>query len=71
MDYNRVVTEWAEQQLAILRPEYPDWDIWYVRTFSPRGVVWCARPTGSPIATINTDSPEALIAEIRKQEEAL
>jgi hypothetical protein len=26
---------------------------------------------GSPIATINTDSPESLIAEIRKQEEAL
>ena len=71
VDYNRAVINWAEQQLAVLRPKYPHWDIWYVRTFKPKGIVWCARPTGSPIATINADSPESLIAEIREQEAAL
>jgi hypothetical protein len=30
---------------------------------------WCARPTGHPVATINADSPERLIEEIRRQEE--
>ena len=30
--------------------------------------MWCARPTGHPVATINADSPEHLIEEIRKQE---
>jgi hypothetical protein len=62
--------EWAEQQLAILRPMYPRWDIWTVRIATARQAVWCARPVGSPAATINTDSPEALIAEIRDQEAA-
>ena len=33
--------------------------------------MWCARPKGPPIATINADSPEAMIAEIREQETAL
>jgi hypothetical protein len=46
----------AGQQLAILRPQYPHWELWYVRTFKPNGIVWCARPTGSPIATINADT---------------
>ncbi len=63
--------DWAEQQLAILRPKYPHWDIWHVRTVTPKGIIWCARPIGSPVATINTDSPESLIAEIREQETAL
>ena len=35
--------DWAEQ-LAILRPKYPHWDIWYVRTVTPKGIIWCARP---------------------------
>ena len=61
---------WADQQLALLRPRYPNWDIWTVRTLIPSGYVWCARPTGTPVATINADSPEALIAEIREQETA-
>jgi hypothetical protein len=65
------VNDWAEQQLAVLRPKYPDWDLWTVRILVPKRTVWCARPKGSPVATINADSPEALIAEIREQENAL
>jgi hypothetical protein len=65
-----VVTDWADQQLAMLRPLYPRWDIWTVRIATARQTVWCARPKGTPTATINTHSPEALIAEIREQETA-
>ena len=58
---------WDDNQLAILRPNYPGWDIWVVRVlYGPD--TWCARPKGSPIATINTDSPEHLIEMIRQQE---
>ena len=59
---------WDDRQLAILRPNYPQWDLWAVRCW-PNRTVWCARPKGSPIATINTDSPEHLIEEIRRQEQ--
>ena len=62
---------WADQQLAILRPQYPEWDLWTVRLVMPSGYVWCARPKGHPVATINADSPEALIAEIAEQDAKL
>lgn len=65
-----VTTDWTGQQLAILRPKYPHWDLWAVRVLIPKKTVWCARPKGHPVATINTDSPEHLIAEIREQETA-
>lgn len=59
---------WAEQQLANLRPQYEGrWQIWVVPRYC-QTTVWCARPKGSPIATINADSPEHLIEEIRRQE---
>jgi hypothetical protein len=32
--------------------------------------VWCARPAGHPVATINTDSPEHLVEAITEQEAA-
>jgi hypothetical protein len=64
------MTDWAEQVLADLKPNYPHWNLWVVRQFIG-GIVWCAKPAGSPIATINTDSPESLIAEIREQEATL
>ena len=64
------MTDWAEDQLALLRPRYPQWDIWIVRK-SAGGMVWCAKPCGVRCATISTDSPEALIAEIAEQETAL
>ena len=61
---------WADQTLATLRPNYPQWDLWYVPKVygSP---VWCARPKGTPTATINTDSPESLIIQIAEQEAKL
>jgi len=64
------VLDWTDQQLAILRPLYPKWDLWAVRVLIPKHTVWCGRPKGSPVATINADSPEALIAEIAEQEAA-
>jgi len=60
---------WDDQQLALLRPNYPGWDIWCVVCFMAP-TTWCAKPKGHPVATINTDSPEHLIEEIRSQEQA-
>ena len=48
----------------------PRRDIWTARLATARQTVWCARPKGTPTATINVDSPEALVAEIREQEAA-
>jgi hypothetical protein len=64
-----VVTDWESEQLAWLRPRYPRWDIWTVRIATARQTVWCARPVGHPVATINTDSPERMVEEIRHQEQ--
>jgi hypothetical protein len=47
------------------------WDLWAVRYATMRQTAWCARPKGAPVATINVDSPEALIAEISEQETEL
>lgn len=60
-------TSFADQQLAILRPRYPEWFIWYVPVY-PNGYVWCARPAGSEVATINEGSPEELVAAIAEAE---
>ena len=62
------VTSYADQQLALLRPNYPDWDLWTVKVLIPSHTVWCAKPKGSAVATINADSPESLVAEIAEQE---
>jgi hypothetical protein len=59
--------DWADQQLAWLRPLYPEWDLWVVRMFR-RGTIWCARPAGTETATINVGSLEELIAAIAEQE---
>jgi hypothetical protein len=60
---------WADDQLAALRPLFPSWDIWYV-PLAVGGYVWCAKPAGTPTATINADSPEAVITLIGEQESA-
>ena len=58
----RGLQSWDDRQLALLRPNYPDWDIWAVRSVYPKPhTTWCARPKGHPVATINTDSPEHLV----------
>ena len=59
---------WAEQQLVILRANHPGWDVWFVPCW-PNYIVWCARPVGHPVATINADSPESLVDAIRQQEQ--
>jgi hypothetical protein len=59
---------WADEQLAMLRPNYPGWDIWIVPRY-PTGHTWCARPVGHPVATINADSPEELVRAIMEQEQ--
>lgn len=62
---------WDDEQLDALRSMYAErWDIWHVRCVYPKPrTVWCARPKGHPVATINTDSPEQLIEEIQRQEQ--
>jgi hypothetical protein len=59
--------DWPDQQLAWLRPLYPDWELWVVRMFR-RGTIWCARPKGTESATINVSSPEELIAAIADED---
>jgi hypothetical protein len=68
---SRNVTDWTDQQLAILRPLYPKWDLWAVRYATMRQTAWCARPKGTPVATINVDSPEELVAAITEHESRL
>lgn len=57
---------WEDRQLAVLRPAYPDWDIWYVRYATARRTAWCARPKGTPVATIQAGSPDELAELIRQ-----
>jgi hypothetical protein len=61
---------WADRQQTDLSETYGGcWDIWYVFNGPVgRGYTWCARRKGTPRATINTDSPENLIAAIHEQE---
>ncbi len=59
---------WEDEQLATLRIYYPEWELWIVPCYMAP-TVWCARPRGALVATINTDSPEHLIEEIRRQEQ--
>ena len=66
-----LMQSWADRTLEQLRPNYPDWDIWTVRSIYPRPLTtWCARPKGAPIATINVDSPESLIEAIAEASRA-
>ena len=68
MWYGCAMQSWDDQQLALLRPRYPSWDIWTVRTVTARRTAWCARPKGAGAATINVESPEDMIAAIRAAE---
>lgn len=60
------IMSWSSKQAERLRRLFQDWDIWYVpRYLGPD--TWCAKPKGSPVATINSDSPDELEFEIREQ----
>ena len=60
---------WADRTLALLQPEYLDWEIWYVPIY-PVGHHWCARPVGARTSTITVGTPEDLVAEIKRHEES-
>lgn len=61
---------WADQQLRLLSAEFGDrWDIWY-QPIHAGGHHWNAMPQGGRVATINMTTPDALAAEIRRQEAA-
>lgn len=57
---------WSSEQAARLSELFPDWDIWFVPVYLGPDA-WCAKPKGSPIATINAHSPDELEFEIREQ----
>jgi hypothetical protein len=56
--------DWAEQQLAVLRPQYEGlWCIWFVRHLYA-GTTWHARPAGTDVAAVCAPSPDELAAAI-------
>ena len=61
------MNSWADEQLVALKPRFPAWDIWYVRSLGV-GYSWHARPAGAPKATLNADSPDELAALISELE---
>lgn len=58
------VQSFAEQTLAVLRPLYPEFDLWVVPTVYS-GTTWCARRVGEETACVNANSPEELIAALK------
>jgi hypothetical protein len=58
---------WDDQELTRLRLLFPGWDVWTVRLATVRQTVWCGRPKGTPVATVNVWSPEELVQAIREQ----
>jgi len=63
------VNDWADEQLAMLRPKYPKWDLWFVRLY-PVSTSWHAKPVGERCATIHAETPEELVAAIADAEAA-
>jgi hypothetical protein len=59
--------DWAEQQLEILRKNYPNWDLWVVRRYVG-GPLWCAKPKGASIALLHANEPEHLVGYIAEAE---
>lgn len=62
--------DWADQQLAVIQPQYEGrWDLWFVRLY-PVGTSWHAKPVGERCATIHAETPEDLVAAIANAEAA-
>jgi hypothetical protein len=59
--------DWIEEQLKILRPMYPKWELWAVRNVVGPPT-WCARPEGADVSTIRVHSPKELVAALQAQE---
>jgi len=53
-----------------IRRYWPEFDLWLVpRYMGP--TVWCARPKGERVATINEDSPEEFITALAEARASL
>jgi hypothetical protein len=62
---------WVDQQLERLQSIHGDyWEIWTVsKSPAALGYTWCARPKGTPIATLHADHPDDLDALIKAEQE--
>lgn len=56
-----MVVDYAQTQLALLRPLWPGFDLWVVYCTRPAPDLYCARRKGEATECVNTDSPEALV----------
>jgi hypothetical protein len=57
---------WADIKRDELAEMFPSHDVWYVPQYCGH-TVWCSRPKGHPIATINAGSADELQAEIAQE----
>jgi hypothetical protein len=57
---------WAEIRRGELAEMFPSHDVWFVPQYCGH-TVWCSRPKGHPIATINAGSADELQAEIAQE----
>jgi hypothetical protein len=65
--YPCAVQSWEDQQADRLRLLFGGWDVWTVRLATARRTIWCARPKGHPVATIQVWSPDELERAIGEQ----
>jgi hypothetical protein len=59
------VQSFAEQTFAVLRPLWPEFELWTVPTVYS-GTTWCARRIGEQTACVNANSPEELIGRLQE-----
>jgi hypothetical protein len=59
------VQSFANSTLAVLRPLWPEFDLWVVHRIYDADV-WCARRVGEQTACINANSPEQLIGALQE-----
>jgi hypothetical protein len=55
------VQSWEDKRAAMLRDQFPGWDIWWIRSVYPKpDSTWHARPKGHPAALVDAASPDEL-----------
>ncbi len=68
---SHVIETWADTVTRQLNANLDGrWYVWYVPRVG-RGQTWHARRAGEDIASINAETPEALVAAIAEQEARL
>jgi hypothetical protein len=60
------VLSFTDSTLAVLRPLWPEYELWVVPCSRPSSDVWCARRTGEETACINAASPEELVGKLHE-----